>query len=136
MTPPSSLPLSTSAGRRGLHGWNSSPSGGLVGSGSSRSRRYASAVAHPEDPMSDPVLVERDGAVVTLTLNRPDVRNAMTAELTEAFSDSVAALRGDPEMRALVVTGAGRAFCAGGDLSWINPGPGASVSDMRSKMRA
>ena len=85
---------------------------------------------------SDPVLVERDGAVATLTLNRPDLRNAMTAELTEAFSDAVAGLRGDAEVRAVVVTGAGKAFCSGGDLSWIDPGPGANVGDMRAKMRA
>lgn len=85
--------------------------------------------------MSDPVLVERDGAVVTLILNRPDLRNAMTVELTEAFSAAVDGLRADPDMRVLVVTGAGKAFCSGGDLSWINPGPDASVPEMRRKMR-
>ena len=85
----------------------------------------------------DPVLVARDDAgVVTLTFNRPDVRNAMTGELTEAFTAAVDALRGDPAVRAVVVTGAGKAFCAGGDLSWINPGPGADVPAIRAKMRA
>jgi enoyl-CoA hydratase/carnithine racemase len=86
--------------------------------------------------MSDAVLVERDGGVVTLTLNRPDVRNAMTAELTDAFTGAVNDLRGDPSVRAVVVTGAGKAFCAGGDLSWIEPGPGADVPGIRAKMRA
>ena len=85
--------------------------------------------------MSDAVLVERDGGVVTLTFNRPDVRNAMTVELTDAFTDAVASLRGDPEVRCVIVTGAGKAFCAGGDLSWIQPGPGADVPSMRAKMR-
>lgn len=83
----------------------------------------------------DPVLITRDGGVVTLTLNRPDVRNAMTVELTDAFARAVDGLRGDPEVRVVVVTGAGKAFCAGGDLSWIKPGPGASVPGMRAKMR-
>lgn len=87
--------------------------------------------------MSDePVLIERDGTIVVLTLNRPDVRNAMTPELTEAFSSAIDALRADRGVRAVVVTGAGQAFCAGGDLSWIRPGPGASVPEMRGKMRS
>jgi enoyl-CoA hydratase len=86
--------------------------------------------------MSDAVLVERDAGLVTLTLNRPDVRNAMTAELTDAFTDAVASLRGDPDVRVVVVTGAGKAFCAGGDLSWIQPGPGADVPTLRAKMRS
>jgi enoyl-CoA hydratase len=86
--------------------------------------------------MSDAVVLERDGGVVTLTLNRPDIRNAMTAELTDAFTGAIAALRGDTGVRAVVVTGNGKAFCAGGDLSWIEPGPGADVPTLRAKMRA
>ncbi|TMK17690.1 MAG: enoyl-CoA hydratase/isomerase family protein, partial [Actinobacteria bacterium] len=86
--------------------------------------------------MSDAVLVDRDGGVVTLTFNRPDVRNAMTIELTDAFTEAVNSLRGDPTVRCVVITGAGRAFCAGGDLSWIEPGPGADVPALRAKMRS
>ena len=86
--------------------------------------------------MSDAVLVERDGGVVTLTFNRPDVRNAMTIELTDAFTEAVNSLRGDPTVRCVVITGAGRTFCAGGDLSWIEPGPGADVPALRAKMRS
>ena len=86
--------------------------------------------------MSDAVLVERDGGIVTLTFNRPDVRNAMTTELTDAFTEAVASLRADPSVRVVVVTGAGKSFCAGGDLSWIQPGPGADVPGLRAKMRA
>jgi len=86
--------------------------------------------------MSDAVLVERDGGVATLTFNRPDVRNAMTVELTDAFTDAISELRADDSVRCVVVTGAGKAFCAGGDLSWIKPGPGADVPSMRAKMRA
>jgi enoyl-CoA hydratase len=83
-----------------------------------------------------PLLVDRAGGIVTLTLNRPDVRNAMTPELTEAFSSAVEALRSDPEVRVVIVTGAGAAFCAGGDLSFIQPGPNASVAVIRAKMRS
>ncbi|MGZ4104253.1 MAG: enoyl-CoA hydratase/isomerase family protein [Actinomycetota bacterium] len=85
---------------------------------------------------SDAVLVERADGVVTVTLNRPDVRNAMNIELTEAFVAAVDGIRADPAVRAVVVTGAGTAFCAGGDLGWIKPGPEASVPEMRRKMRA
>ncbi len=84
---------------------------------------------------ADAVVTSRDGDVVTLTLNQPDRRNAMTVELTGAFSAALEDIRADASIRAVVVTGAGSAFCAGGDLSWINPGPGANVPDMRVKMR-
>lgn len=83
-----------------------------------------------------PVVVERSGGIVTLTLNRPEVRNAMTAEVTAAFAAEVGRLAEDDEVRAVIVTGAGKAFCAGGDLSFISPGPGASVPEIRSRMRA
>lgn len=85
----------------------------------------------------DPVLVDRDDAgVVTLTFNRPGVRNAMTGELTDAFGAAIESVRGDARVRAVIVTGAGKAFCAGGDLSWISPGPGADIPSIRAKMRA
>ncbi|HVL89667.1 MAG TPA: enoyl-CoA hydratase-related protein [Actinomycetota bacterium] len=83
-----------------------------------------------------PVLVERSGGIVTLTLNKPDVRNAMTADLTDAFTAAIDDLREDQDARVLIITGAGKAFCAGGDLSFIQPGPGASVPAIRAKMRA
>ena len=56
------------------------------------------------------------GGVLTLTLNRPDVLNALTSELRAELRDALASARRDPEVRAVVVTGAGRAFCAGADL--------------------
>jgi len=85
---------------------------------------------------ADPVLVERSNDVVTLTLNRPEIRNAMNVELTDAFAHAVDQISKDPDVRAVIVTGAGKAFCSGGDLGWINPGPGASVPEMRRKMRS
>ncbi len=71
--------------------------------------------------------------VVLLTLDLPDRRNAMTDEMTAAWIDAVDGLRGDPAVRCVVVTGAGKAFCAGGDLSWLRSG-GATAAALREKM--
>ena len=78
--------------------------------------------------------VERpsDG-VVLLTLDLPDKRNPMTDEMTAAWVDAVASLRGDRTVRCVVVTGAGKGFCSGGDLGWLSAG-GASVDELRDKM--
>lgn len=66
--------------------------------------------------MADVLLVERAGGVVTLTLNRPDSLNSLDVELKEALRDTLATLATDRACRALVLTGAGRAFCVGQDL--------------------
>jgi enoyl-CoA hydratase len=80
------------------------------------------------------LLVDRPAeGVVILTLDLPDRRNAMTDELTAAWVEAVAALRGDRSVRCGVVTGSGRAFCSGGDLGWLASG-GASVDELREKM--
>ena len=65
------------------------------------------------------VLRERDGAVATLVLHDPERRNAMSQAMGEAFAAHCAELARDPGLRALIVTGAGGAFAAGGDLSMI-----------------
>lgn len=72
--------------------------------------------------------------VVLLTLDLPDRRNAMTAELTAAWAEAVTALAADRTVRCVVVTGAGRAFCAGGDLGWIAESPELAVTDLRDRM--
>ena len=74
----------------------------------------------------------REG-VVLLTLNLPDLRNAMTDELTSQWGATVETLRGDRTVRCVVVTGAGKAFSSGGDLGWLGSG-GASVDVLRDKM--
>lgn len=83
--------------------------------------------------MSDPVLLSLDGHIATLTLNVPDKRNAMSAEMTEAFPRAVEHLKGMTEARAVVVTGAGAAFCAGGDLDFLHTGE-REVTALRDKM--
>ena len=67
--------------------------------------------------MSDVLLVERRDAVAVLTLNRPEKRNALSLQLREALALTLAELAGDDEVRALVLTGAGSAFCAGMDVT-------------------
>jgi enoyl-CoA hydratase/carnithine racemase len=62
---------------------------------------------------------EPASGVRLLTLSLPKLRNAMTAELTAAWTDAVADVRADPGVRAVVVTGEGPVFCAGADLSWL-----------------
>jgi 2-(1,2-epoxy-1,2-dihydrophenyl)acetyl-CoA isomerase len=66
--------------------------------------------------MSDSLLVNREGGVVTLTFNRPDSLNSLDADLRESFRDTLAELDADPACRAVVLTGAGRGFCVGQDL--------------------
>jgi enoyl-CoA hydratase len=76
----------------------------------------------------------RDDAVVVVTLALPERRNAMTAELTEAWTATMTELQGDRGVRAVVVTGEGSAFCAGGDLSWIGESPDMTVDAIRDRM--
>jgi 2-(1,2-epoxy-1,2-dihydrophenyl)acetyl-CoA isomerase len=66
--------------------------------------------------MSDLVLSSVDAGVLTLTLNRPEALNALNRELTGALRDAVQAAAKDPGIGAVIITGAGRAFCAGADL--------------------
>ncbi|WP_229067979.1 enoyl-CoA hydratase-related protein [Actinoplanes sp. DH11] len=66
--------------------------------------------------MSDPLLVDRTDAVVTLTLNRPEAMNSFTVDLKEALRDTLAQLESDRSCRAIVLAGAGNAFCGGQDL--------------------
>ncbi|MFV2012200.1 MULTISPECIES: enoyl-CoA hydratase-related protein [unclassified Micromonospora] len=66
--------------------------------------------------MTEALIVDRRGAVVTLTLNRPDSLNSLNVELKEALRDALAEVETDPGCRAVLLTGAGRAFCVGQDL--------------------
>jgi 2-(1,2-epoxy-1,2-dihydrophenyl)acetyl-CoA isomerase len=62
------------------------------------------------------LLLERDGGVATITLNRPSSLNSLSLELKDALIGALAEVRGDPAVRSVVLTGAGNAFCAGQDL--------------------
>jgi len=66
--------------------------------------------------VADSVLYQVDSAVATITINRPAARNALTAETKAALLDAVRAASGSEAVRAVVLTGAGPAFCSGQDL--------------------
>ncbi|MAB13085.1 enoyl-CoA hydratase [Parvibaculum sp.] len=67
--------------------------------------------------MSEPViLVEKEGETAIVTLNRPTAMNALSRELREAIAETFEKLEADPEIRVAILTGAGKAFCAGLDL--------------------
>jgi methylglutaconyl-CoA hydratase len=66
---------------------------------------------------TDELLVDRDGPVLTLALNRPKRRNALSRSLVNALGEAIEAAAGDGATRAIVIRGEGRTFCAGGDIS-------------------
>jgi enoyl-CoA hydratase len=66
------------------------------------------------------LLVEVDGAVRTLVINRPDELNAANAPLHRALSEVWRQLAADADARVVILTGAGRTFCAGGDFDWLS----------------
>jgi len=70
-----------------------------------------------------PLLYEVRDAVATLTLNRPDALNALNLELAEAIYGNVLEADEDRSVRCLVITGAGKAFCAGGDVKSFHEDP-------------
>lgn len=76
---------------------------------------------------SDLVLVERDGGVATLTLNRPEARNALSRALLAQLRASLAAVDSDEDVAAVILTGADPAFCAGLDLKELSANDGATL---------
>jgi 2-(1,2-epoxy-1,2-dihydrophenyl)acetyl-CoA isomerase len=97
----------------------------------------------PEVPMADdasPVLSHRDGAVQTLVLNRPQALNSFNGAMHDALMAGLKAAASDAQVRCVVITGAGRGFCAGQDLSdpAIAPdlAPGAPPRDIGNLIEA
>jgi enoyl-CoA hydratase/carnithine racemase len=83
------------------------------------------------------VLAERRGPVLLLTFNRPDRLNAWTDELEERYFAHLDAAEADPDVRAVVITGAGRGFCAGADLDNLrNVDPGDASRFERPRPRS
>ena len=72
--------------------------------------------ATPIDTGTIDLLASLDEGVLTLTMNRPDARNALTRPMIAALSSQLAAAELDPAVKCIVLTGAGKGFCAGGDV--------------------
>ena len=69
---------------------------------------------------TETLLARRDGHVAVITFNRPERRNALTIDMYYGFREVLPLLAVDPEVRVVMVTGAGAAFCAGGDVKGMN----------------
>lgn len=94
--------------------------------------------------MQEPELISRsENGVLWLTLNRPERRNALSLELYAALLDALAAAESDDTVRAVVLTGAGNSFCAGGDVARMSrqsasadtPSPAQRIADLRARTR-
>lgn len=72
------------------------------------------------DVTAPAALAERRGNVMVITLNRPEARNAVNGALSTAVGDALQQAQDDPDVRAVVITGAGESFCAGADLKAIS----------------
>ena len=80
------------------------------------------------------LLVENRGAVRVLTMNRPEKRNALNSELTQALLDALRSADADESVGALVLTGAGQGFCAGADLSEFKDLQAAVAAENRAEL--
>lgn len=79
--------------------------------------------------MSEVVTLERRGHVALITLNRSDAMNAVNADVSTALGEAIEQLNTDPELRVGVITGSGRAFCAGADLKELAEGRSVMAPD-------
>jgi enoyl-CoA hydratase/carnithine racemase len=82
---------------------------------------------------NETVLAEQEDAVLTLTLNRPQVRNAIDMPLRIALAELLEKAMADPGVRVVILTGAGGAFCSGGDVATMRRQP---VSEARPRAEA
>jgi enoyl-CoA hydratase/carnithine racemase len=86
-------------------------------------------------PELETLRIEIDGEIGTLTLNRPDSFNAMDPQMIGELPIAFGWLADRAQIRALIVTGAGRAFCAGGDVTWFRKGVESEEIDLPSDVR-
>jgi enoyl-CoA hydratase/carnithine racemase len=89
----------------------------------------------PEQPELTTMRLEVDGDVATLTLDRPDELNAMSPDMIAELATLAPWLADRAEFRALVITGAGRAFSAGGDVTWFRKGLEDPDADLVASVR-
>jgi len=82
-----------------------------------------------------PVQLRVEGRVATVTLNRPDRLNAMNTELVDALLETLREVAGRSDIRSVVLTGAGRGFCAGGDVNALAGGSGPATDSFEARAR-
>jgi enoyl-CoA hydratase len=83
-----------------------------------------------ETPADQHLLVERDGPVLVLTMNRPERRNALSPSMMQGMSDAWDEVNANPDIRVAILTGAGGCFCAGADLQGMTQShPGDSFKE-------
>ncbi|HET9912494.1 MAG TPA: enoyl-CoA hydratase-related protein [Anaerolineales bacterium] len=70
--------------------------------------------------MDKPILAQQRGNILEITLNRPDVFNALNLDMIKMLGETLAFATADPSIEGILLTGKGKAFCAGGDLKWIS----------------
>jgi enoyl-CoA hydratase/carnithine racemase len=94
------------------------------------------------DTGTDELLCEIDDRVATITLNRPEARNALSDQLTPALRRMIKQCGDDANIGSILITGAGKAFCAGGDVKGMGSGIARAevpledrVADLRTKQR-
>jgi len=85
---------------------------------------------------TNPVLLARDGAIATITLNRPAAHNALDVPMVRAFREACETLEGDDGVRAVILRGAGRNFSVGGDLAAMRPDPGTVAPQLIEALHA
>src|SRR5215467_3083478 len=86
------------------------------------------------DDRYEDVTLETNGAVALLTLNRPAKLNAMTLAMHRAIFRAVRTVREDAGLKALIVTGTGRAFCAGDDMMESDPRDGVAPPEAETEL--
>ena len=74
------------------------------------------------------ILFSKEGGVAHISLNRPNVLNAYNMQMRDDFSEALFAVEADPDARCLLITGEGRAFCAGADLTEFGTAPSQVVA--------
>jgi 2-(1,2-epoxy-1,2-dihydrophenyl)acetyl-CoA isomerase len=85
--------------------------------------------------MSEAVKVERHGAVAVLRLDDPSAMNALSPSVKASMHANVPKLIGDAAVRAIVLTGTGKAFCAGGDIRAMRDPEGRMAPAVRARIR-
>ena len=86
--------------------------------------------------MTEPVMVERKDGIAVMMLNRSEAFNAFDLRMVTALADALVALAADAAVRGVVISGNGKAFCAGGDLKWalsFKNGPSAAFHELAAR---